>query len=324
MGMIALLVIPAIFTLRTVEHPGMLIIPSCGPTAYAVDPDAAVPPTCNPTPLGYTWSLLIFLLPVMAIVWWFFHHPEYKIERKAFWLTIIFFSIAGAALDMLLGNTFFYFPNEGAVIGIRLPGYEFGHGWVLDIPIEEFLFYFLGSLFMLLVYLWGDLYWFGAYNLDNYEEMTNGIDKIVKPQWHSVVIGLILVIAGYIYKKYGSHPYHEGFPAYFSVLVMTFVAATFVFFRTVKTFVNWRAYSLTLYSLLSVSLLWEATLGVPYGWWKYHPEQMLGIFIGAWSHLPIEAVLLWFVAGWGVVMIFEVIRIYLHMDRSLRDAFFGL
>ncbi|MCB0213672.1 MAG: hypothetical protein KDJ52_30300 [Anaerolineae bacterium] len=306
MGMVALLVIPAVFTLRAVDHPGELVISSP-----------------NPTPLGYTWSLLIFLLPVAAIVWWFFHHPEYQIERKAFLITISFFSVAGAALDILLGNTFFYFPNEGAVIGIRIYGYEFGQGWVKDIPIEELLFYFLGSLFMLLVYVWGDLYWFGAYTLDSYEEESRHVDKIVKPHWHSVIGGVVLVIAGYIYKKYGSHPYHEGFPGYFSVLVMTFVTATFVFFRTVKPFVNWRAYSLTLYSLLSVSLLWEATLGVPYGWWKYHPEQMLGIFIGAWSHLPVEAVLLWFVAGWGVVMIFEVLRIYLHMHRSPGEAFFG-
>ncbi|MCB0167943.1 MAG: hypothetical protein KDI79_27190 [Anaerolineae bacterium] len=306
LGMVALLVIPAVFTLRTVDHPGELVISSS-----------------NPTPYGYTWSLLIFLLPVAAIIWWFFHHPEYKIERRAFWLTITLFSVAGAALDMLLGNTFFFFPNDGAVMGIHLPGYDFKRGWVLDIPIEEFLFYFLGSLFMLLVYLWGDLYWLGAYNHDSYEEDSRQIDKIVQPHWQSVIWGVVLVIAGYIYKKYGSHPYHAGFPGYFSVLVMTFVVATFVFFRTVKSFVNWRAYSLTLYSLLSVSLLWEATLGVPYGWWKYHPEQMLGIFIGAWSHLPIEAVLLWFVAGWGVVMIFEVLRIYLYMHRSPGEAFFG-
>lgn len=306
MGMVALLVIPAMFTLRTVDHPGELVISSS-----------------NPTPYGYTWSLLIFLLPVAAIIWWFFHHPEYIIERRAFWLTITIFSVAGAGLDMLLGNTFFYFPNDGAVAGIYLPGYDFKRGWVLDIPIEEFLFYFLGSLFMLLVYLWGDLYWFGAYNHDNYEEDSRHIDQIIKPHWQSVIWGVALVVAGYIYKKYGSHPYHDGFPSYFSVLVMTFVAATFVFFRTVKPFVNWRAYSLTLYSLLSVSLLWEATLGVPYGWWKYHPEQMLGILIGAWSQLPIEAVLLWFVAGWGVVMIFEVLRIYLNMHRPPGEAFFG-
>lgn len=306
LGMIAVLVIPAVLTLRTVVDPGELIISSP-----------------NPTPYGYTWSLLIFILPVTAIAWWFLRHPQYHIERRAFWLTIAFFSAAGAGLDMLLGNTFFFFPNEGAVSGIYLPGYDFGHGWVLDIPIEEFLFYFLGSLFMLLVYVWGDLFWFGAYNVDNYEDESKKIDKLVKPHWHSVIWGVVIVILGIIYKKYGPHPYQAGFPGYFSVLVMTFVTATFVFFRTVKPFVNWRAYSLTLYSLLSVSLLWEATLGVPYGWWNYHPEQMLGIFIGAWANLPAEAVLLWFVAGWGTVMIFEIIRIYLHMRRPAGEAFFG-
>ncbi|MCB9107270.1 MAG: hypothetical protein H6633_23900 [Anaerolineales bacterium] len=307
LGMILLLVIPAALTLRTVIRPGQLVISSP-----------------NPSPYGYTWSLLIFILPVAAIAWWFAHHPEYKVERRAFWLTIIAFTAAGTALDVLLGKTFFSFPNSGAVIGIYLPGYDFKHGWGLDIPLEEFLFYFLGSLFMLLVYVWGDLYWVAAYNVDDYDEASKHIDKIVHPHWRSVIWGVVIIIAGVIFKKFWPHPYQTGFPGYFSVLVVGFITPTFVFFNTAKPFVNWRAYSLTLYSLVSVSLLWEATLGVPYGWWVYHPEQMLGIFIGAWSNLPAEAVLLWLVAGWGVVLLYEVIRIYLHMDRTPRDAFFGV
>jgi hypothetical protein len=30
--------------------------------------------------------------------------------------------------------------------------------------------------------------------------------------------------------------------------------------------INWRALSLTLFIILPTNLLWEATLGVPYGW----------------------------------------------------------
>ena len=37
----------------------------------------------------------------------------------------------------------------------------------------------------------------------------------------------------------------------------------------------------------------EATLAVPYGWWDYQQKQMMGLFIGAWAGLPIEAVVVW-------------------------------
>jgi len=37
----------------------------------------------------------------------------------------------------------------------------------------------------------------------------------------------------------------------------------------------------------------SATLAVPYGWWGYQQKQMMGLFIGAWAGLPIEAVVVW-------------------------------
>lgn len=45
-----LLVVPAGVTLWTVAHPATL-----------------QPPSDNPTPLGYTWSLLLFLVPIAGL-----------------------------------------------------------------------------------------------------------------------------------------------------------------------------------------------------------------------------------------------------------------
>ena len=50
---------------------------------------------------------------------------------------------------------------------------------------------------------------------------------------------------------------------------------------------------LTMFFMMLVSMLWEATLALPYGWWNYQRETMTGIFIGAWSGLPIEAIIVW-------------------------------
>jgi hypothetical protein len=57
--------------------------------------------------------------------------------------------------------------------------------------------------------------------------------------------------------------------------------------------INWRGLSLTLSIILPASLLWEATLGVPYGWWGLQDAEMIGMRITAWSRLPIEKVCVW-------------------------------
>jgi hypothetical protein len=41
------------------------------------------------------------------------------------------------------------------------------------------------------------------------------------------------------------------------------------FFASARSFINWRALSLTLFMILLISMFWEATLAVPYGWWGY-------------------------------------------------------
>jgi hypothetical protein len=92
----------------------------------------------------------------------------------------------------------------------------------------------------------------------------------------------------------------------------------------VRNFINWRAFAFGYFLLLLVSLIWEATLGMPYRWWDYDTNQMLGIHILAWGKLPVEAVLLWLVAGWGAIISFEFFRILFHMDRPLRDALIGI
>src|SRR5215470_6548554 len=66
-----LLIVPAGLTLRTVRHPGMLQVDSP-----------------NPTPFGYTWSLLLFLIPLAALSWWFVRRSDLVMARKAFWRTI--------------------------------------------------------------------------------------------------------------------------------------------------------------------------------------------------------------------------------------------
>jgi hypothetical protein len=80
-------------------------------------------------------------------------------------------------------------------------------------------------------------------------------------------------------------------------------------------FINWRALAVAWLFILTISQFWEASLGVPYGWWGYVPDQMMGIFFKPHCDLPIEAVLVWTLASWTTVIIYETILTAIYAGR---------
>jgi hypothetical protein len=146
------------------------------------------------------------------------------------------------------------------------------------------------------------------------------IDRLVRFHPPSVILGIALIAAAAVYKKAFS-PMREGFPEYFTFVVFVGVVPAAGFFPTARRFINWRAFSLTLFFILLVSLLWEATLAVPYQWWDYQPQQMIGIRIGAWSGLPIEAVCVWIAVTYATAIVFEVVKLWQASERPAKDAF---
>lgn len=314
--MLAALVIPATIALMQVDVGRSFVIKG------------------DPTPRGYTWSQLIFITPVALMAWWFKRDPHYHVYKKAFYATIGLFFCAGMGLDVLGGNAFFTFPNEGSHLGIHLPGYDFRSGsWVWNVPIEELSFYGVGALFMLLMYIWADIYWFGTHEPDEFKSRSAKLPKLVSAHWGAMIWGVVLIAAAAFYKAslapaqcpfWPNDTPTGGFPGYLTVLIAGFVAPTFVFFRKVKPFINWRALSMTIFTMLLMSLIWEGTMGVPYGWWGYQCSQMVGIYISAWTYLPIEEPILWSVATWGTVMIYEVLRIHFVSGKKLRTSMLGM
>jgi hypothetical protein len=65
-AMLGLVVLPAALTLQTVHHPGRLAITSA-----------------NPTPLGYTISLSLFVVPAAALLWWLRQRRDLALQRRA-------------------------------------------------------------------------------------------------------------------------------------------------------------------------------------------------------------------------------------------------
>ena len=223
----------------------------------------------------------------------------------------------GAGLDFFFARWFFHFPNAGATLGIAAPALG------KSVPIEEYVFYLTGFIAVLLIYIWADEYWFAAYSIGDYRAESIRIPRLLQFHGASLALGLGLIIAGIVYKKFFS-PSPEGFPGYFTFLVATALVPSAAFFPSARPFINWRAFSLTMFIVVLISLIWEATLAVPYGWWGFQENQMLGLSIGAWYGLPIEEVGLWIAVSYATVIVFEIVKLWQASGKKAKRAFMGI
>jgi len=298
-AMIAMIILPAAIALHSVRIPATLQV------------------AANASPHGYTWSLFLFIVPIVVVAGWFLPSEGLDIPQRAFWRTILILVPLGFLLDIVFAQWFFCFPNPEATLKILAPA--FGH-WV---PIEEYVFYFTGFITVLLLYVWLSEYWLAAYSVEDYRGEARALQRLLRFHPTSLILGVVLIVGAVVYKKLFSSA-RDGWPGYFIVLVAGGLIPSMSFYPTTRRFINWRALSFTMLFLLVVSMLWEATLALPYGWWNYQHRQMTGVFVGAWSDLPVEAVLVWLAVTYGTVILFEAVKIWLASDRVPRDIFLGV
>lgn len=270
----------------------------------------------------YFKSLFFWVVPVLLLLPRLYHETDAGgRRRRAFWYTVAFIFFAGCFLDFILGGVILNFADSGYVW--RFP---FGQ----HIPIEEVLFYFLGGMAILLVYLWADEYWMKKYNVRQRrwnDEIFGGDYKLVQISMKAIVVALALIVAGVLLKvhfNYGAWPP----PYYFTFLVVAALAPAIIFYRSLESIVNWRAFSFTCLYVLVTSCIWEVTLGIARKWWWYKtPPAVMGWFIPAFGHdnrnYPIEALIVWLVVSFDTILAFEFIKGVLHDRRSVRETLFG-
>ena len=270
--------------------------------------------------LGYTKSLILFVVPIAAMAAWFLwpgHHENR--HWRPFGYTIGFITVLWTGLDILLAHTFFVFPDPDSATGIAIPGLDPATGWGWNVPIEEVLFYILGSAYLVLAYIWASEVWFPDRDQADSEYVgrwPGRLGKLVNP-WY-VAYGVVAVAIAIVIKKAGLFGADQGgFPWYLIYLILIIVLPAAVLFNFEFRFVNLPAFLVTVMSIIIIGLVWEVTLALPYGWWNYQASAMLGIFIRPWSNLPIEAAILWAAAAWSNVAFYELFRIFYH--RKPRD-----
>jgi lycopene cyclase domain-containing protein len=298
LGMLAIVAVPAAITLHTLRE-----------SAVRNDIPASA------SRYGYTVSLLMFIVPSAAIAFWFLPQEGLQISKKAFWWTIGLLFPLGAGLDFFFARYFFRFPNAAATLGIAGPALGG------PVPIEEYLFYLTGFITVVLLYIWFDQYWLAAYSVPS--ETRISVDRLLRFHPWSLGLAAVLIVAAILFKRYvvGSP---GDFPGYFVFLVVVALLPSAALFPAACPVINWRAVSLTMFIMLLTSLLWEVTLALPYGWWNFRDEQMVGIRIVAWAYLPIEEVLLWITVTYTSVIVYEIVRRWKTSDTSMKRAFLGI
>jgi len=318
MLVLGMLVIPTALTLRRIQVPAVV--------------DVSAP---NPSPYGYTVSLLLFIIPILVIGGWLVPRDNVKISKKSFLRTIAVLFPLGVILDFFFAHLFLKFPNSNATLGIPAPALGqclnchifLGtpeHVIIGSVPLEEYVFYFTGFVLVLLLYIWLDEYWLSAYTIPPSDELRTNFQRLLQFHPASLILAVGLAAASILYRHiYDMHHAPPGFPGYFLFLVIGALGPSTALFPSVLPVVNWRAFSLTLFVILLTSLLWEATLGVPYGWWDYQHTQMMGVFVTAWNFLPIEAICVWIAVTFQTVMVYEVIKRWQSSGRKARHAFLG-
>jgi len=256
---------------------------------------------------GYTWSLTLWYLPVGVIWAWFIRRRNQTIQRPAFWTTLVILLVVGFALDFFLAHSFFVFPEGSATL---LPDAPALGG---PVPLEEYLFYLGGFLFILLLYVWLDEDFLSRYNVPDYAATwrQSGRQRVAEFDGLSLAAAVLMIGLAWAYKaSIPPDPYRGGFPAYFAYLAAAGLTPAVGLLKGTRQYINWRAFTVVFLTVVAVSILWEVTLAAPLGWWGYQPPRMLGIVVPAWHDLPLEAVLVWLAASFSTVIIYEFIKVW--------------
>lgn len=245
---------------------------------------------------GYTFSLLLFAGPTLAMSAWYARQRRFDAFKPLLWCCALV-TLVWSALDVLLAPTFFVFANRAATLGLDFWGYWPGRGFERSIPGEELAFYALGAVTIQLGYQWlSDAVFADSAPPEPAPSPPRAWLPALLPGFLALSVGVAF--------RVGVSDLAPGFPGYLCFLVLAIWLPTQLLFRSVGARVNAPACVTTLLLMVFVGHVWEE-LALPRGWWSYRPAQMLGIFIGPWSGLPLEAVLLWGLAVWNNVTLLE-------------------
>lgn len=266
--------------------------------------------------LTYFTSLLFWLVPTVMLLPRFLHYTDPGGRRRTAIRIAIFQILAlGIVLDFVLGRYVLQFDT------VNRQHYVL---WIRDVPLEEMLFYAMAPIAILMVYAWCDEFWVAEYNPVKRRLAAAAANTPLVLSMRALALGVVLEAVG-LYLKHRWDPAGPAVPFYYTFLVIGVFVPLWFFFESVAPLVNWRAFGVTTLYVLFTSLVWEATLALPRGWWGYQPRGMIGYFVGAWSSktasFPLEAAIVWVCAPFSCIFMYEAVKHRQYRKRPSKAVF---
>ncbi len=183
--------------------------------------------------------------------------------------------------------------------------------------------------------------------------------KVWHPEWRAVVIGAVLIGLGGALQytmagtcdadMLGSSPFLERFcqpdshsaftcidgsavpikhdspteapvfPIYWAFLVFTAAIPTLALGKRLGNLVNWPAFSFTFVLMVLISVILAVTTAVPYKWWAFETDVMIGFYFNAWFGVPIEQTFLYLVTPWVAVLWLEAVHLWRFRELTAAD-----
>jgi hypothetical protein len=167
----------------------------------------------------------------------------------------------GFTLDVFFGRTFLRFPNRDATVGILLPGYDLhtgwrgllGSGWEPALPVEEFAFYGLGFIAMLLAYIWGDEILFRANKVDDGQRTPRVFRGWKATLLFWLAVGAVLFSITWLIRRAVPSQSGAAFPGYVLFLLIASIVPSLFCARIAFQFINWRALATAWLFVLAIS-----------------------------------------------------------------------
>lgn len=255
---------------------------------------AALLPAAFADQHAYTWSLLAFLLPLGFMIRCLRRHaPHAWSEVVAHGpATLAVLVPMGLALNLMLADVLFVYPEARSNLGVQIGVLAGSAGRA--IPIEEYFFYVLGFSFILIGYVF-----FARRRHPGHTRAPRSARSVAA----LVVVPLLLTFGAAAWLR----PDDAGrAPVYLHYLVVLPLALTLLFAARGGRFLDRAGLARITAFTVALSIVMEALLAIPRGWWGYNPAMMCGVDVA--PGLPLEAVLVWLLAAVATPTVFETFR----------------